>query len=457
MNKKYQVFISSTYIDLAEPRNKVIEAILKLYHFPIGMEMFSAGNDEQWQIIEETIDSSNFYIILVGSRYGSLTKEGISFTEKEYDYAKQIGVPILTFIKDENVPTTSAERESDPETIEKLNKFRAKVSENKVREVWKNSDELAYQVTAALNKSFFREKRVGWVRGDSISEETGKELLQLTKDNRELRETVAKLEALTSNREPKLEIVINDDNLLDISIPDKDWNDVFTDIPNELPQKVPEHLSDFVELEDIERYNRNLPTEEKLYKYKQDVKLYFLSKFSLELVILIRNIGNCKANNVSIEIEFPDFVQVFEDSLLSKISFPKDVFLENPIVKAESKYEASLKNTFSGLGIADFTNASYITNTHPGLDIKNFSSLINQNPMYIVQGNSFTINLPNLLHTRSRNISNEVSIIPLEEGTGDIKISIICEEMEFPESIIIPITVKTNKNLDFKRDHYDPN
>lgn len=46
MNKRYQIFISSTYEDLKEERQKVTQAILKLYHFPIGMEMFHADNEK---------------------------------------------------------------------------------------------------------------------------------------------------------------------------------------------------------------------------------------------------------------------------------------------------------------------------------------------------------------------------------------------------------------------------
>ena len=46
MNKRYQIFISSTYEDLIEERRKVIQAVLKLYHFPIGTEMFHADNAE---------------------------------------------------------------------------------------------------------------------------------------------------------------------------------------------------------------------------------------------------------------------------------------------------------------------------------------------------------------------------------------------------------------------------
>lgn len=94
MNKKYQIFISSTYEDLKEERAKVVATILKSYQFPIGMEMFSADNTEQWQQIQRTIDSSDYYILIIKRRYGSMTKEGISYTEKEYNYAKEKKYPL---------------------------------------------------------------------------------------------------------------------------------------------------------------------------------------------------------------------------------------------------------------------------------------------------------------------------------------------------------------------------
>lgn len=60
MDKKYQIFISSTYKDLINEREQVRDTILSMYQFPIGMEMFSAADEEQWEIIKETIDSSDY-------------------------------------------------------------------------------------------------------------------------------------------------------------------------------------------------------------------------------------------------------------------------------------------------------------------------------------------------------------------------------------------------------------
>lgn len=105
MDKKYQIFISSTYVDLKEAREKVRDAILSMYHFPVGMELFGAANEEQWEIISETIDSSDYYVLIIGQRYGSVIPQdfpdaGISYTEKEFRYALEKGIPILAFLMD---------------------------------------------------------------------------------------------------------------------------------------------------------------------------------------------------------------------------------------------------------------------------------------------------------------------------------------------------------------------
>ena len=126
MEKKYQVFISSTYTDLIEERKRVRDTILSMLHFPVGMEIFGAADEEQWEIIRDTIDSSDYYVLLVAHRYGSVITEGvdagISYTEKEYRYAKEKGIPILAFLIDEKVPVQPANIEKD--NLEKLEAFK---------------------------------------------------------------------------------------------------------------------------------------------------------------------------------------------------------------------------------------------------------------------------------------------------------------------------------------------
>lgn len=81
MDKRYQVFISSTYADLKEERSKVMQTIMSLNCIPAGMELFPASNDEQFEFIKRVIDDCDYYILIVGGRYGSLSEDGISYTE----------------------------------------------------------------------------------------------------------------------------------------------------------------------------------------------------------------------------------------------------------------------------------------------------------------------------------------------------------------------------------------
>lgn len=98
MEKRYQVFISSTFKDLIEERQAVLKAILELDHMPAGMELFPATDDSAWHLIQDVIDASDYYVLIIGGRYGSLDKEGLSFTEKEYEYALKTKKPVIPLL-----------------------------------------------------------------------------------------------------------------------------------------------------------------------------------------------------------------------------------------------------------------------------------------------------------------------------------------------------------------------
>jgi hypothetical protein len=122
-NTKFQIFISSTYEDLKDEREQVIKACLEMGHIPVGMEMFSAADEEQWQIIKRQIDESDYYVVLIAHRYGSVV-DGLSYTEKEYDYAVQQGVPTLGFIISDDARWPSKWVEAGDEVKERLNAFK---------------------------------------------------------------------------------------------------------------------------------------------------------------------------------------------------------------------------------------------------------------------------------------------------------------------------------------------
>ncbi|KHE93377.1 MAG: DUF4062 domain-containing protein [Candidatus Scalindua rubra] len=111
MEKRYQVFVSSTFRDLQDERRIVIQTLMEMDCIPSGMEIFPALDQEQWDFIKKVIDDCDYYLLLIGGRYGGLTPEGISYTEKEYNYALDKGMKIVAFIhkKRENLSFDKSE------------------------------------------------------------------------------------------------------------------------------------------------------------------------------------------------------------------------------------------------------------------------------------------------------------------------------------------------------------
>jgi hypothetical protein len=200
---KYQFFVSSTYADLHEERNAVIWEILKAKHIPVGMEVFPAADDRGWNTIKRTIDDSDYYIILLGGRYGSidsLSSESLSWTHKEYRYAREQGMKVIPFLRNYEIIPNS-QTESDPAMRERLQNFRKEIEDNHHRKIWKEKTDLATMVTHAIRDQIYEDELddtlpKGWTRGDQayMSHKMASELAQLSAENRALRETVRKLE-----------------------------------------------------------------------------------------------------------------------------------------------------------------------------------------------------------------------------------------------------------------------
>lgn len=162
---RHQVFVSSTYVDLVEERQTVIQALLELDCIPAGMELFPAADADQWTLICEIIDVSDYYVVIVGGRYGSVSASGISFTEMEYDYAVSRGIPVLGFVHGDPESIPAGRSEMDPEARAKLDEFRSKVMQRMVKQ-FTSPDELASVVSRGLVRSMKKQPRPGWVRGD---------------------------------------------------------------------------------------------------------------------------------------------------------------------------------------------------------------------------------------------------------------------------------------------------
>ncbi len=209
MSKKYQIFVSSTFLDLREEREQIIKASLEMGHIPVGMEMFSASDEEQWKIIQRQIDEIDYYIILIAHRYGSTTEEGISYTEKEYDYAVSKGIPVLGFVIEDTASWPANKIDNDEANKISLLNFKEKIK-SKLVNFWSNKDELHAKFSIALMKAIVNNPRSGWVRSEEvIGADIMKELSRLSSENSTLREENINLKAIKRETEKEHKDIIN--------------------------------------------------------------------------------------------------------------------------------------------------------------------------------------------------------------------------------------------------------
>ena len=193
MDKKYSVFVSSTYEDLKEERQEVVNTLLQMDCFPIGMEYFNASDQTQWEMIKSLIDESDYYILIIAGRYGSVEPtSGKSYTQMEYEYARMKGVPTIAFIHEhpEDIPNKFTESEH----VAELEQFKEEVQNHMVR-YWNSALELSGHVSKSLHAAFKTHPRVGWMRADEkSSNEQNRELLRLKEEIDTLNAQIKKYE-----------------------------------------------------------------------------------------------------------------------------------------------------------------------------------------------------------------------------------------------------------------------
>jgi Domain of unknown function (DUF4062) len=189
-DKRYQVFVSSTFMDLQEERQEVIQALLELDCIPSGMELFPAANEDQWKLIKGVIDDCDYYLVIVAGRYGSLDEAGISYTEKEYRYAAERSKPIMAFLHESPEQIASGRCEQNPESKQKLAAFR-ELCKQRMCKSWRSATDLGGKVSRSLIHLIKTNPAVGWVRGDAVPDESTAETInKLREENETLREQI---------------------------------------------------------------------------------------------------------------------------------------------------------------------------------------------------------------------------------------------------------------------------
>ncbi|MCW8281557.1 DUF4062 domain-containing protein [Agrobacterium sp. InxBP2] len=193
-DKRYQVFISSTFQDLREERRAVQDAIISMGDFPVQMESFPAADEDQFEFIKSLIDKCDYYVLLIAGRYGSPAEDGMSYTHKEFRYAVEKGVPVLVMLHGEPGKIPSEKLESTDAGRKSLAGFIKEAEHKRLRKTWTTFGDLKLAVREALDHAKATKPRVGWIRGDAVTSiNTLEELNEVRKENEKFRAALGNL------------------------------------------------------------------------------------------------------------------------------------------------------------------------------------------------------------------------------------------------------------------------
>ena len=434
MEKKYQFFISSTYEDLKEERAKSIQTILSMEQFPIGMELFSAADEDQWTIISQTIDTSDYYVLIIGRRYGSVIPDGnvdagISYTEKEFNYALSKNIPILAFILSDEAKKSNFTNETT-DKIAKLEAFKEKVKTSRYVKFFKNPDELASLLSQSIYKALQRKNRPGWIRTTEFSiEESHARILQLTERIHTLEALNADLR-LENDRKPNLILSCHRDPENE----DEDGNPIGNE--PDIKDGVVHYLVKPVYMDDVaEKITYSVSFNREKSVSKADVLLlrtFFQNGFSL--LFRIVNKGTLRATGVRCKMEIPKGLVVVSNADI------EEYVTYGMIGLSDKDIEERQRTMFAPEGCkASDEKVSFLSVTELESNVE-FANLLD--PVDVnISSQEIYFEFAEIRH-KDFQFYRGAYFYPTAVGTFEIKCSILCNEIVEPVEQIIKIVVE---------------
>jgi DNA-binding HxlR family transcriptional regulator len=279
MDKRYQVFVSSTYEDLREERNEVMHALLELDCIPSGMELFPAADEDQWTLIKKVIDDCDYYAVIIGGRYGSVHSSGKSYTRMEYEYALSKQKPTIAFLHENPRNIPAGKTEPTERGRQMLEEFR-KLAQTKTVKYWTSPSDLGSKVSRSITQLIKSHPAPGWIRASEAGEIAAPEVLRLREQIDRLEVELAKTAGQTPEGSAELaqgddEFNLNfrmdfadekgDDVWENIYWTEGTWNSIFKAIAPHMLHRAPESaISTILErsfrsaLEDIAAHDKQL-------------------------------------------------------------------------------------------------------------------------------------------------------------------------------------------------------
>ncbi len=116
-----KIFVSSTYLDLKEYRDKARKAIEESEDEFIGMETFQSHTHEPTEFCPEKVEECDALVLIVAYRYGNIPDgQTISITQLEYEHALKNKIPVRIYLTDTEHPWQPKLMDENREAIDRF-------------------------------------------------------------------------------------------------------------------------------------------------------------------------------------------------------------------------------------------------------------------------------------------------------------------------------------------------
>jgi tetratricopeptide (TPR) repeat protein len=152
-----RIYISATYGDLKEHREKAYGALRQLGHDAIAMEDYVATDQRPLAKCLEDVAACDLYVGIFAHRYGHVPNldnpEGRSITELEYRHAQTLGIPRLVFLLDPDTPWPPPRMDAvtgEGNHGARIRALRKELTREQVASFFTTPDQLAQQISTAV-------------------------------------------------------------------------------------------------------------------------------------------------------------------------------------------------------------------------------------------------------------------------------------------------------------------
>jgi hypothetical protein len=163
-----KIYISSTFVDLEQHREKVYRELRSLRHDVVAMEDYVAADKRPLDQCLQDVRSADVYVGIFGWRYGFVPAEHNferkSITELELREAERLRKPRLIFVLKNTAPWPPSMMDAttgDNERGVRINKLRDVLQKERLAGMFETVDELAVKVVSALYRWQIESSSIG--------------------------------------------------------------------------------------------------------------------------------------------------------------------------------------------------------------------------------------------------------------------------------------------------------